>query len=170
MFAEVDSRRISIETTDYHGDETNHGGSAVRRDERHDAGAGRMRTYALPATPLHGLVCRIQAKVSKQYDLSAIDEAWLAIFAGVPQSGAAAATLLITTFLNCQQLTVHTAPLLETSIFVRSYIFCELNETGQPKLYAWEKGRAWSEVRLPGQATPLVSTTFWDIQRLFRTE
>jgi len=168
VFAEVDGRRIAIETTDYHGDETTHGGSAIRRHEQNDAAAGRIRTYAVPADPLHGLVRRIRAKVSKQYDVSAADEAWLAIFAGVPQSGGAAATFLVTTFLNCQQLTSHTAPLLETSVFGRSYILCELTETGQPKLYAWEKGHAWNDVRLPGQRTPAPSPTSWDIQKLFR--
>jgi len=147
VFAEVDGRRIAIETTDYHGDETSLGGSAVRRREQHDAAAGRIRTYAVAADPLRGLVCRIQAKMSKHYDLSGADEAWLAIFAGVPQSGAAAATFLVTTFLNSQQLTIHTAPLLEASMFHRSYILCELTETGHPRLYAWEKGCAWTEER-----------------------
>jgi hypothetical protein len=168
VLAEVDGRRIAIETTDYHGDETSLGGSAVRKHEQHDAAAGRIQTYAVPADPVHGLVCRIQAKISKQYDLSGTDEAWLAIFAGVPQSGAAAATFLVTTFLNSQQLTMHTAPLLEPSIFRRSYILCELTEAGHPRLYAWEKGCAWTEVRLPGQVPPLSSPTFWDIQKLFR--
>jgi len=168
VLAEVDGRRIAIETTDYHGDEATHRGSAIRRHEQNDAAAGRLRTYAVPADPLQGLVRRIHAKVSKQYDLSATDEAWLAIFAGVPQSGAAAATFLLTTFLSCQQLSSHTAPLLETSVFDRCYIFCELTETGQPKLYAWDKGHAWTEVKLPGEATPVPSPTFWDIQKLFR--
>ncbi|MGH2360047.1 MAG: hypothetical protein ACRDGM_05835, partial [bacterium] len=132
VFAEVAGRRIAIETTDYHGDETSLGGSAVRRHEQRDAAIGRIRTYAVPAHPLHGLVSRIHAKVSKRYDLSVTDEAWLTIFAGVPQSGATAATFLFTTFLNCQQLSVHTTPLLETSIFARSYILCDLTESGQP--------------------------------------
>jgi hypothetical protein len=166
VFAEVDSRLIAVETTDFHGDETGRGGSGVRRDEQLDAVAGRIRAYAVPADPLHGLVCRIQAKVSKQYELSATDEAWLAIFAGLPQLGAAAATFLVTTFLNCQQLTIHTAALLETSVFRRSYILCELAEAGQPKLYSWEKGQVWIEVGLPGRASPGPSPTFWDIQRL----
>lgn len=170
VFAEVDGRRIAIETTDYHGDETSLGGSAVRKHEQHDAAAGRIRTYPVPADPLRGLPCRIEAKTSKQYDLSGVDEVWLAIFAGVPQSGAAAATFLVTTFLNSQQLTIHTVPLLEASIFRRSYILCELTETGHPRLYAWEKGRAWTELSLPGQAPPLPSPTFWDIQKLFRKE
>jgi len=170
VFAEVGTRRIAIETTDYHGDEASHGGSAIRRQEQHDAAAERVRAYAIPANTLHGLVYRIQAKVSKHYELSETDEAWLAIFAGVPQSGAAAATFFATTFLNPQQLTLHTAPLLETSMFARSYILCELTETGQPKLYAWEKGRAWTDLRLPGQVPPLPSLTFWDIQKLFKKE
>jgi hypothetical protein len=167
---EIDGRRIAIETTDYHGDEASHGGSAIRRREQRDAAAGRIRTYAVPADPLRGLVYRIQAKISKQYDLSGTDEAWLAIFAGVPQSGAAAATFLATTLLNSRQLTVHAAPLLEASIFHRSYVLCELTETGHPRLYAWEKGRAWIEVTLTGQAPPSPSPTFWDIQKLFRKE
>lgn len=167
VFAEVDGRRIAIETTDYHGDESSHGGSALRRHEQHDA-AGRIRTYAVPANSLRGLVYRIQAKMSKQYDLSGTDEAWLAIFAGVPQSGATAATFLVTTFLNSQQLTIQTTPLLEASIFHRSYVFCELTETGHPRLYAWEKGHTWTEVRLSGQSPWLPSPTFWDIQKLFR--
>ena len=86
----------------------------------------------------------------------------------MPQTGAAAATFLVTTFLNCQQLTVHTTDLLETSVFRRSYILCELTEAGQPKLYSWEKGHSWAEVMLPGEATRRPSPTFWDIQRLFR--
>ena len=168
VFAEVEGRRIAIEATDFHGDETSRGGSAIRRDEQRDAVVGRMRTYAVPAEPLHGLVSRIHAKASKHYELSGTDEAWLAIFAGMPQTGAAAATFLVTTFLNCQQLTVHTTDLLETSVFRRSYILCELTEAGQPKLYSWEKGHAWAEVMLPGEVTPRPSPTFWDIQRLFR--
>jgi len=54
VFAEVDGRRIAIEATDFHGDETIRGGSAIRRDEQRDAGAGRMRTYAVPAEPYMG--------------------------------------------------------------------------------------------------------------------
>ncbi len=168
VFAEVDGRRIAIETTDYHGDESDRGGSPVRRRETHDAAAGRIRTYAVPADPLRGLINRILAKVSKQYDVSGTDEAWLTIFAGVPQLGAAAATFLVTTFVNPEQLTIHTAPLLEASIFHRCYVLCELTETGHPRLYAWEKGRAWTEVRLPGQSPPSPPPTFWDIQRLLR--
>jgi hypothetical protein len=168
VFAEVDSRRIAIETTDFHGDETNRGGSTTRRDEQLDAVAGRLRAYAVPADPLNGLLYRIRAKVSKQYELSVADEVWLAIFAGVPQTGATAATSLVTKFLNCQQLTIHTAGLLETSVFRRCYIFCELTEAGQPKLYSWEKAQAWTEVKLPGQATPGPSPTFWEIQKLLR--
>ena len=127
-----------------------------------------MRTYAVPADPLHGLVCRIQAKVSKRYDLSATDEAWLAVFAGVSQAGAAAATFLVTTFLNCQQLTVHTSELLETSVFRSSYILCELTEAGQPKLYSWEKGGAWTEARIPGPDAPGPSPTFGKSRSFFR--
>src|SRR5262245_5660587 len=67
VFAQVGKRRVAIETTDYHGDDASLGGSAVRRREQHDATAGRMRTYAVPADPLQGLVSRIRAKVSKQY-------------------------------------------------------------------------------------------------------
>lgn len=106
--------------------------------------------------------------MSKQYDLAGTDEAWLAIFAGVPQSGATAATFLVTTFLNPETLTIHTAPLLEASIFHRTYILCELTEAGHPRLYAWEKGRDWAEVKLPGQGTSQPSSTFWDIQKFFR--
>jgi hypothetical protein len=167
--AELDGgRRIAIETTEYHGDETNRGGSGTRRNEQRDAAAGRMRTYAVPTNPLHGLISRIQAKTSKQYDLSGSDEAWLVIFAGVPQSGAVAATFLVTTFLNGEQLTIHTSALLEASIFSRSYLFCELTELGRPRLYGWQKGRDWTEVSLPGQTTPPPSPTFWDIQKAFR--
>lgn len=168
VFAEVGLRRIAIETTDYHGDESSQGGSAIRRDEQRDAAAGQTRAFAVPSDPLGGLVHRIQAKMSKQYDLNGTDEAWLAIFAGVPQSGATAATFLVTTFLNPQLLTIHTAPLLEASIFSRSYILCELTEIGHPLLYAWEKGGAWTEVGLSRQTPSPASSTFWDIQKLFR--
>ncbi|MHA6848133.1 hypothetical protein [Ralstonia syzygii] len=167
VFAEIGSRRIAIETTDYHGDETSRRGSAVRRDEEQDAREGRTRAHTLPAASLPGLVSRIQAKVKKHYELSPTDEAWLAIFAGVTQPGAAAATLLVTSFIDCEQLTICTAPLLEASVFHRCYIFCKLTEAGQPKLYLWEKGRAWTEVTLPSQATPGPVPTFWDIQKLF---
>jgi hypothetical protein len=168
VFAQVDTRRIAIETTDFHGDETSHGGSAIRRNEQSDAVAGRVRTYSAPTDPLNGLVRRIQAKVSKRYKLSATDEAWLAVFAGVPQVGAAASTFLVTAFLNCQQLTVRTSNLLEASVFRRSYILCELTETGQPRLYSWEKGRAWTEVTITGEVTPGPLSTFWSIQKFFR--
>jgi hypothetical protein len=168
VFAEVDSRRIAIETTDFHGDRMSPGGSTIRRDEQLDVRAGCMRTYAVPTEPLQELVCCIQAKVSKQYEVSATDEAWLAVFAGVPQPGAAAATFLVTTFLNVQHLTTHTAALLETSVFRRCHILCGLTEAGHPKLYSWDKGHAWTEVSLPGQTAPEPMPTFWDIQKLFR--
>ena len=168
VFVEFNARRIAIaiETTDFHGDETRHGGSATRRDEQQDAAAGRVRAYPVPIDPLPGLVSRIRAKVSKRYDLSGMEEAWLAIFAGVPQLGATAATFLLPTFLNCHALTAHTSDSLEASVFRCAYILCELTEVEQPKLYSWEKGRAWTEVRLLGQHTPRPSP-FWEIKRQF---
>ena len=139
VFPEVDNRRIAIEATDYHADRMSPGGSAIRRGEQLDLRAGRRRTYAVPIDPLPGLVCCIQAKETKRYEVSATDEVWLAIFAGVPQLGAAATTFLVTTFFNVHHLTAHTADLLETSVFGRCYILCGLTEAGQPKVYSWRK-------------------------------
>ena len=124
--------------------------------------------YSVPINPLYGLVSCIAAKVSKQYEMCGADEIWLAMFAGVPQAGAAAATFLVSTFLNTQDLTDHTAAMLETSAFCRSYILCGLTEAGQSKLYSWEKGRAWVEVSVPGQTDAEPGLTFWDIQKLFK--
>jgi hypothetical protein len=106
--------------------------------------------------------------VAKQYEISGTDETWLAIFAGVPQAGAAAATFLIATFVNVQDITARTAAVLERSAFCRSYILCGLTEAGQPRLYSWEKGRAWVELSVSGQTVAEPTLTFWDIQKLFK--
>jgi hypothetical protein len=168
VFAEFDDRRIAIETTDFYGDRKSPGGSGIRRDERLDVRAGRVRTYAVPTDPLPGLVSCIQTKASKQYELSMTDEVWLAIFAAVPELGATAATFLVTAFLNLQLLTSRTVGMLERSPFRRSYIFCGLTVTGRPKLYSWVKGGVWTEVAVPGRVPPERMLTFWDIQKVFR--
>ena len=164
--AQIGSRQIAIETTDYHGGERTRGGSLVRRQEEQDFAANQLRAYWLPADPLKGLVARIRAKVSKHYDVSATDEVWLAIFAGLPQPGATAATFLLKTFLNCPKLTDHTASLLEASIFSRSYILCGHTEAGQPKLYVWKKYEIWTEVKLADRTPETKASTFWEIRNL----
>lgn len=168
---EIDGKRIAIETTDFHGDEGERGGSALRKEEERHAAPGQIRGYWPPYNPLPRLVRRINAKAFKSYDLTGADEFWLAIFAGVPQEGAVASTSLFPMALDCQELTTLTtltASSLENSQFVKCHIFCELAVSG-PCLYSWQRGARWREVPLPGRRTDSEpSLTFWDIQKLFK--
>lgn len=141
------AKRIAIEATEYHGDEANHGGSPLRKQEEQDAAAGQIKGgYGIvDSTP--GLGMRICTKVSKRYDLSNVDEFWLVIFAGIPQIGAIKSTFLPE--VNCKRLSERTVPSLEKSRFDCCHIFC-VSHIG-PRLYSWKKGRnAWRAIPLIG--------------------
>lgn len=168
VFADVDGRRISIETTDYHGYEKEKGGSPLRREEERDIEAGRMKAYWGAAKSEAGLTRRISEKTAKSYDVSDANELWLAIFAGVPQLGAVASTFLPTIFLNLDELNKQTISLLENSQFSRCYLFCELTENG-PKLYCWIKDNQWHEIKIANREPAEEATlSFWDIQQLLK--
>lgn len=139
------NRRIYIEVTDFHSDENCRGGSKLRNKVEKELKMGNVNSHWVSPDPHPGLFYRISEKAEKHYDrLHATDEIWLAIFAGVPQL-AVIPTMLITPFLRCLQLTTQTKSLLEASQFSRCYIFCELNESGNSKLYAWCRGGSWME-------------------------
>jgi len=160
--------KIMIETTDYHGDERQMGGSDLRKQEEKDAREGRLKTYGVPIDPLPGLTKRIEEKTKKRYDVSGADEVWLAIFAGVPQPGAVASTLIDTTFLDCGKLNTQTGLMLQNSQFSRCYVFCELTEKGHPVAYCWTKEDQWQEIEIKVRQEQIYSAqppSFWDIQK-----
>lgn len=158
VLVEIDGKRIAVEATDYHGDEANHGGSALRKQEEQHAAAGQVTGSYVPPDPTPGLVRRINEKVSKSYDLAKVDEFWLVIFAGVPQIGAVASTFLIPQALDCHKLSARTVLSLEKSRFDCCHIFCLLAHNG-PRLFSWQKGDDWREVPLPGRKTDSESSS-----------
>jgi len=115
VLVEIDGKRIAVEATDYHGDEANHGGSALRKQEEKRAAAGQDTGSYVPLDPTPGLVKRIKEKVCKSYDLSKVEKAWLVIFASIPQIGAFTSTFLPTPALDCDKLSAETVSLLKKS-------------------------------------------------------
>jgi hypothetical protein len=144
VLVEIDTKRIAVETTDYHGDEANRGGSALRRQEEQHAAAGEITGSYGPLDPTPGLVKRINEKVPKSYDLTNVDELWLVIFSSVPQIGAFTSTFLIPQALDCNKLSEKTGSSLEKSQFDCCHIFCFSAHNG-PRLYSWKRGDHWRD-------------------------
>jgi len=65
----------------------------------------------------------------------------LAVFAGVPQLGAVAATCLPTAFLSCNDLTAHTSALFEASAFSASTFCANWLRSGSRSFIRGRRGR-----------------------------
>lgn len=168
VLAEIGGKNVGIETTDYHGGESEKGGSELRKRETQDANANRVNTYSVVLDPIPGLVKSIGRKTQKSYDLSGADDLWLAIFAAVAQPGAVASTFLFPQALDLEKLEAATSSVLQKSRFSRCYLFCELVANNGPVIYCWKKESRWHKVN-HGRTNSTQGPTFWDIQKEFQS-
>ena len=142
VLVDTGRKRIAVEATDYHGDEADRGGSTLRQQEEKRATHGLVTGALVPIDPMPGLIKRLKAKTSNSYDLTNVDEAWLVIFACLPQMGALTSTFLIPQALDLRKLSANTAPLLEKSAFNRCLIHGFVAHGG-PWFFSWQKGSDW---------------------------
>ena len=150
----VSGRRIGIEVTVFHSDETaNAKGSLYRQSESKLAGRNRDAVYSMNTTtqPELAISSRIIDKAIKAtgYETNSFDEIWLLIAAQIPEPGAIASTYIFDQFLNCESLTQETTLDLNSSVFSKAFIYLMMNHA----IFQWDRGGAWSRANLGQERT-----------------
>ena len=150
VIVELDGRRVGIEVTIFHSDETiTSKGSPARAAEQKANREFPNRPCPSWQTldPTEGIVARIIDKiaVSEKYDRSAIDELRLLIVTSVGIPGAVASTSAIPAFVNLDKLNAQTHEVLRQSKFSVVYIHGHLSRS----LFYWLRSSSWQTQSLP---------------------
>jgi hypothetical protein len=161
VVAVFDDRSVGIQVTDL---DTGGSPGAARALEARIARQAEGGVYATWAqNQADRLIGAISGSISRKSRMSFVgfDEFWLLACGGVPQSGAAASTFVMTPWLDTASLNAATAQILSTSRYTRAFIHVILGLEEQA-LYEWQRGvGAWSKstLVLPSRDQ---GPSFWD--------